>query len=97
MPAINSKNTLQKAQQIHILCLSFFFWRASHESLWWGASADIVVTNLKREAGRPESGARERVRERVERFGVRKKEREGGRGSISICGGVEGGCEVREG
>ncbi|KAF1937446.1 hypothetical protein EJ02DRAFT_469683 [Clathrospora elynae] len=59
----------QNAQHNHALCRSFFFCLASQESLR-GASAVMVVTNSKREDGRPE-------REKVEKFGLRKKERTG--------------------
>jgi hypothetical protein len=52
-----------------VRCLSFFFCRLSQLSLLL-ASAVIVVVKLNREEGRPDS-------EKVERLGVRKKERVG--------------------
>ena len=90
IPATSNIKTIQKAQHNHVRCRSFFFCRTSHESLW-EASAVMVVTNLKREEGRPVSD-----RERVEMFGARKKGREGELGNeglrciLGVMGG--GGC-----
>ena len=54
----------------------------------------MVVTKLKRDCGRPD-----RLRESVERLGVRKKERDGdaGRGDSDLCGGARSSPSLSEG
>lgn len=58
-PATSAIKHSQNTQHSHVRCRCLRFWPASHESLR-GGSAEIVVQNLKREGGRPES-ARESV------------------------------------
>lgn len=83
--ATRSSSAIQKAQQIHVRWRSFRFCRTSHESLC-EASAVMVVTNLKREEGRPL-----REREMAEMFGARKKGRKGEEGGLEARWWMRGG------